>query len=537
MCVPNFFLPKWDVSLDTYVRRHWRSNTVIIIVVAVVVMLRSNTTSDAAIPTTTRRRRRRYRWHRGRVASSSSRNAVVRRKGRVFFNALNNNNNNNVAEVFDMFAAVTSAVEQKLRKDFDELVREPILSGKPRALRDTLPVKKLADEDSKFLEVYLGNEEDPEARIEEVMVHYKESLAPVGRFPKNAVLKPRSAIVFLHGANGSTFSFRRLLPLVAARVGVRAIAVDRPPYGLTSRPMKTGEFAYSKRGQAKLMVKFLEKLELENVILVGHSAGTNVAMEMALQMNKLKTKDSRLNVAGMLFISPAVFVPKPSSSLSLNGSTTKEIASPWSKQSNTMSPERLAKLFWFRTLINNDDYGLNLVRSFTRRNANQVQTGEGSYANLSTQAREAYTRPLAAENWDKALLQQFRASTNGSGFGDDASLALECEASLDVNFVDICCGEKDETTPINKAKDLYDTLEIVSLSRQQQRSLNNDNSDTSSSATSISSNATFQTSFRALENSAHLPMEEAGDSRDAFETYVVQALERRVEENFVIRVK
>ena len=542
VCTQFFlFLPKWDVSLDTYVRRHWRSNTVIIIVVAVVVMLRSNTTSDAAIPTTRRRRRRRYRWHRGRVASSSSRNAVVRRKGRVFFNALNNNNNNNnnnnVAEVFDMFAAVTSAVEQKLRKDFDELVREPILSGKPRALRDTLPVKKLADEDSKFLEVYLGNEEDPEARIEEVMVHYKESLAPVGRFPKNAVLKPRSAIVFLHGANGSTFSFRRLLPLVAARVGVRAIAVDRPPYGLTSRPMKTGEFAYSKRGQAKLMVKFLEKLELENVILVGHSAGTNVAMEMALQMNKLKTKDSRLNVAGMLFISPAVFVPKPSSSLSLNGSTTKEIASPWSKQSNTMSPERLAKLFWFRTLINNDDYGLNLVRSFTRRNANQVQTGEGSYANLSTQAREAYTRPLAAENWDKALLQQFRASTNGSGFGDDASLALECEASLDVNFVDICCGEKDETTPINKAKDLYDTLEIVSLSRQQQRSLNNDNSDTSSSATSISSNATFQTSFRELENSAHLPMEEAGDSRDAFETYVVQALERRVEENFVIRVK
>ena len=63
------------------------------------------------------------------------------------------------------------------------------------------------------------------------------------------------------------------------------------------------------------------------------------------------------------------------------------------------------------------------------------------------------------------------------------------------NFVDICCGEKDETTPINKAKDLYDTLEIVSLSRQQQRSLNTDNSDTSSSAASLSSNATFQISF------------------------------------------
>ena len=180
---------------------------------------------------------------------------------------------------------------------------------------------------------------------------------------------------------------------------------------------------------------------------------------------------------------------------------------------------------WFRTLINNDDYGLNLVRSFTRRNANQVQTGEGSYASLSTQAREAYTRPLAAENWDKALLQQFRASINGGGgFGDDAALVLECEESLNVNFVDICCGEKDETTPINKARDLHDTLEMIASSRQQ-RSL----SDSSSLPA-------FQTSFRALENSAHLPMEEPGNSRDAFETYIVRALERRVEENFVIRV-
>ena len=457
-------------------------------------------------------------------------------------------------ELFDFFSILSSSIETKIRKDFNELIREPILSGKPEELRDTIPVEKLADQDSKFLEVYLENESDAEKRrMEEVKVHYKEHLPPIGSFPRNTLLKPQSAIVFLHGANGSTFSFRRLLPLVAARLGVRSISIDRPPYGLTSRPMKTGEFAYSKRGQAKLMVQFLEKLEVENVILVGHSAGTNVAMEMALKMNELKGKESRLNVAGMMFISPAVFVPKPPSlnSSSTTNSSTKETISPWSKQSNSMSPERLAKLFWFRTLINNDDYGLNLVRSFTRRNANQVQTGEGSYAALSTQAREAYTRPLAAENWDKALLQQFRASINGGGgFGDDASLVLECEASLDVNFVDVCCGEKDETTPINKARDLHDTLEMISLSRkqqqqqQQQRSLNTDSNNNSSSIEATTSGrsssspafSAFQTSFRALENSAHLPMEEIGDSRDAFESYVVQTLERRVEENFVIRV-
>jgi pimeloyl-ACP methyl ester carboxylesterase len=476
-----------------------------------------------------------HHHHHSPIASTSSSAHGRRRSRNARVQAAQNNNQ--VAEIFDLFNALSSSIEKKARKDFDELIREPILSGKPEELRDTMPVEKLADEDSKFLEVFLENERDAEARIEQVKVHYKESQPPGGSFPRNTLLKPQSAIVFLHGANGSTFSFRRLLPLVAASVGVRSIAIDRPPYGLTSRPMRNGEFAYSKRGQAKLMVQFLEKLEIENVILVGHSAGTNVAMEMALKMNELKTKkESRLNVAGMMFISPAVFVPKPS----LPSSSMKETPSPWSKQSNSVSPERLAKLFWFRTLINNDDYGLNLVRSFTRRNANQVQTGEGSYASLSTQAREAYTRPLAAENWDKALLQQFRASMNGGGgFGDDAALVLECEESLNVNFVDICCGEKDETTPINKARDLHDTLKRISSSRQQ-RSLsdNNDNNDSYNSASieTDSSLPVFQTSFRALENSAHLPMEETGNSRDAFETYIVRALERRVEENFVIRV-
>ena len=116
--------------------------------------------------------------------------------------------------------------------------------------------------------------------------------------------------------------------------------------------------------------------------------------------------------------------------------------------------------------------------------------------------------------------------------------------------MDVCCGEKDETTPINKARDLHDTLEMISLSRkqqqqqqQQQRSLNTDSNNNSSSIEATTSGSrssspadnAFQTSFRALENSAHLPMEEIGDSRDAFESYVVQTLERRVEENFVVR--
>ena len=151
-------------------------------------------------------------------------------------------------ELFDFFSILSSSIETKIRKDFNELIREPILSGKPEELRDTIPVEKLADQDSKFLEVYLENESDAEkGRMEEVKVHYKERLPPIGSFPRNTLLKPQSAIVFLHGANGSTFSFRRLLPLVAARLGVRSISIDRPPYGLTSRPMKTGGRVFQAR--------------------------------------------------------------------------------------------------------------------------------------------------------------------------------------------------------------------------------------------------------------------------------------------------
>ena len=67
-------------------------------------------------------------------------------------------------ELFDFFSILSSSIETKIRKDFNELIREPILSGKPEELRDTIPVEKLADQDSKFLEVYLENESDAEKR-------------------------------------------------------------------------------------------------------------------------------------------------------------------------------------------------------------------------------------------------------------------------------------------------------------------------------------------------------------------------------------
>jgi pimeloyl-ACP methyl ester carboxylesterase len=417
----------------------------------------------------------------------------------------------------ELFRAIGESAAQKLSKDFEELIYEPIIKGRPEKLTDTREVEKLKDDDSKYCSVYLEKDGDTNnVACEEVRMHYKEQMPPQGSFSKGTNVKPGSAIVFLHGANGSTFSFRRVLPLVAARLGIRTIAVDRPPYGLTSRPMKD-DYAYTKEGSAKLIFLFLEKMNIENVILVGHSAGTNCALEMVLKKNEFK-RMNKINIAGLMFISPAIFVPPPAVN---RGKTEQEQR----KKKKGISPERILKLFWFRTLISSDDYGLNLVRSFTRKNANQVQLGEGQYKTMSTQAREAYTRPLAAENWDYGLLKQFRASmSNINAFGDDASLEKQCENLKDeINFIDITCGENDQTTPINKAKDLFETL----------KSIKSDNNSTSSSSSSSSSS--FDVTFEALEDSAHIPMEETGKSRDDFENYVVRVLEKRVMENFIVR--
>lgn len=46
---------------------------------------------------------------------------------------------------------------------------------------------------------------------------------------------PLGTVVLMHGFNGSCFSWRYVGPALAA-AGYRAIAFDRPPFGLTQRP-------------------------------------------------------------------------------------------------------------------------------------------------------------------------------------------------------------------------------------------------------------------------------------------------------------
>ena len=198
----------------------------------------------------------------------------------------------------DLVRSLLDAGRTKVQKDFDELVVEPFSDPDPKPLQGLVPPSSLADADSKFVTVEMDGVP--------ICVHYKESLPPASSAAAAGANENVDALVCMHGANGSTYSFRHLLPRVAAEANVRTIAIDRPPYGLTSRPPpppdKPESFhrVYSAEGAAELTLKVMSALGVERAALLGHSAGAPVALDAALL--------DPPRCAALLAIAPAVFV-------------------------------------------------------------------------------------------------------------------------------------------------------------------------------------------------------------------------------------
>jgi pimeloyl-ACP methyl ester carboxylesterase len=91
----------------------------------------------------------------------------------------------------------------------------------------------------------------------------------------------KPAIVLVHGFLSSSFSFRRLIPLLTEDFSV--ITVDLPPFGQSEKSLT---FVYSYKNLAQLVIQLIQKLRLPKVILVGHSMGGQISLNIAkLQPN------------------------------------------------------------------------------------------------------------------------------------------------------------------------------------------------------------------------------------------------------------
>jgi pimeloyl-ACP methyl ester carboxylesterase len=83
-------------------------------------------------------------------------------------------------------------------------------------------------------------------------------------------------IVLVHGFLSSTISFRQLLPGLTKEYKV--IALDLPGFGQSE---KSKSFIYKLSNLGQLIIDFLDKLNIQNAILIGHSMGGQICMHAA----------------------------------------------------------------------------------------------------------------------------------------------------------------------------------------------------------------------------------------------------------------
>ena len=84
-------------------------------------------------------------------------------------------------------------------------------------------------------------------------------------------------VILLHGFGASTYSWRNVMPALAAVF--RVIAIDLNGFGYTQRPRAFE--SYTREGQAELVLRVLDALGIRSAHLVGHSYGGGLSLFLA----------------------------------------------------------------------------------------------------------------------------------------------------------------------------------------------------------------------------------------------------------------
>lgn len=134
------------------------------------------------------------------------------------------------------------------------------------------------------------------------MFRAKKGVATVGYQPGKVRLKTGISMTYveagdpngppvllMHGYSDSSFSYSRVLPLLDKKY--RILAIDHRGHGDSDKP----ETGYEMRDFAADAAAFLDAMKVRSAVVVGHSMGSFVAMQMALDH---PSKVSRLVLVG-----------------------------------------------------------------------------------------------------------------------------------------------------------------------------------------------------------------------------------------------
>ncbi|GAV67773.1 Abhydrolase_6 domain-containing protein, partial [Cephalotus follicularis] len=284
---------------------------------------------------------------------------------------------------------------------------------------ELLDPKLLADPDSCFCE------------FKGVHIHYKIQDPDPQQITNPLLQKLGFPMILLHGFGASTYSWSRAMKPLAHLVGNKVVAFDRPAFGLTSRVFldhtspsssDTKPFnPYSMSFSVLATLQFIGFLSTEKAVLVGHSAGSLLAVNSYYEYPE--------RVAALILVAPAILAPYATHKVieGRNNQThdgNRSKGKPFIKLSQLFSSfincivqaimgmvkgmaNMLYPLYKKPLLsIMRSAYALMLVRLVIDKFGIAVVRYAWYDPNQFTEhIRQGYTKPLRARGWDRALVE------------------------------------------------------------------------------------------------------------------------------------
>lgn len=90
------------------------------------------------------------------------------------------------------------------------------------------------------------------------------------------ILNGKPPLLLIHGFASSTYTFRRMIPLLQHQFSI--IALDLPGFGRSEKPTS---FIYSLQNYAELMLECIQHFGISKPYIVAHSMGGQIALNMA----------------------------------------------------------------------------------------------------------------------------------------------------------------------------------------------------------------------------------------------------------------
>jgi pimeloyl-ACP methyl ester carboxylesterase len=173
--------------------------------------------------------------------------------------------------------------------------------------------------------------------------------------------------ILLHGFGASTHSWRFVMNSLSSQGDV--LAYDRPGFGYTERPTSwTGANPYGFEGNFQLISGLIARYgKGQEIILVGHSAGGQIAAEYA-RVNPAK-------VQRLILVDPAVY--------------TTGTGGSWINA--------------LRVIPQIDRLGPFLVRGVASSGKDLLQRSYYDKALLTDEVAEGYFKPLQIKGWERAF--------------------------------------------------------------------------------------------------------------------------------------